>query len=103
MGAPSVRDVADLLDRAARESPERVALVETGVHAGTRRVTWAELEDEVGRVATGLGGSGIVAGHRVMLVLGNGSSSSSATSPSCGPRPWPCRSTRPRPRASWPG
>ncbi|MXG89834.1 class I adenylate-forming enzyme family protein [Nocardioides flavescens] len=71
MGAPSVRDVADLLDRAARESPERVALVETGVHAETRRVTWAELEDEVGRVATGMGGSGIVAGHRVMLVLGN--------------------------------
>jgi long-chain acyl-CoA synthetase len=71
MGAPSATDVADLLDRAARESPDRVALVETGVHDEPRRTTWAELDDEVGRVATGLGGSGIVAGHRVMLVLGN--------------------------------
>ena len=34
-------------------------------------VTWAELDDEVGRIATGLGAAGIVAGHRVMIVLGN--------------------------------
>ena len=34
-------------------------------------VTWAELDDEVGRLATGLGAAGIVAGHRVMIALGN--------------------------------
>ena len=60
-------DVADLLTAAAAEDPDRLALVE----AGGRSVTWAELDDEVGRVATGLGAAGIVAGHRVMLVLGN--------------------------------
>jgi long-chain acyl-CoA synthetase len=60
-------DVADLLTRAAAEDPDRLAIVESG----GRRVTWGELDDEVGRVATGLGAAGIVAGHRVMVVLGN--------------------------------
>jgi long-chain acyl-CoA synthetase len=60
-------DVADLLTRAATEDPDRLAIVESG----GRRVTWGELDDEVGRVATGLGAAGIVAGHRVMVVLGN--------------------------------
>jgi long-chain acyl-CoA synthetase len=60
-------DVADLLTRASAEDPDRLAIVES---AG-RRVTWGELEDEVGRLATGLGTAGIVAGHRVMVVLGN--------------------------------
>jgi long-chain acyl-CoA synthetase len=60
-------DVADLLTRAAAEDPDRLAIVESG----GRRVTWGELEDEVGRIATGLGAAGIVAGHRVMVVLGN--------------------------------
>ncbi|QIG44751.1 long-chain fatty acid--CoA ligase [Nocardioides anomalus] len=60
-------DVADLLARAAAEDPDRLAVVESG----GRRVTWGELDDEVSRVATGLGAAGIVAGHRVMLVLGN--------------------------------
>ena len=36
-----------------------------------RSVTWAELEDEVARVATGLGAAGLVAGQRVLLALGN--------------------------------
>ena len=31
----------------------------------------AQLEDEVGRLATGLGAAGIVAGHRVLMALGN--------------------------------
>jgi long-chain acyl-CoA synthetase len=60
-------DVADLLIRAAAENPDKTAIVE----AGGRSMTFAELEDEVGRLATGLGAAGIVAGHRVMLVLGN--------------------------------
>jgi len=67
--APAARatDVADLLSQAAEESPDRLAIVESG----GRRVTWGELEDEVGRLATGLGAAGIVAGHRVLLSLGN--------------------------------
>ena len=53
--------------QAAAEDPDRLAIVESG----GRRVTWGELDDEVGRIATGLGAAGIVAGHRVMVVLGN--------------------------------
>ncbi|WP_245156061.1 AMP-binding protein [Nocardioides sp. 503] len=59
--------MAELVTLAAEESPERLALVE----AEGRSLTWAQLEQEVGRVATGLGAAGIVAGFRVMLVLGN--------------------------------
>jgi long-chain acyl-CoA synthetase len=65
--APGVTDVAELVTLAAEESPDRLALVE----AGGRSLTWAQLEQEVGRVATGLGAAGIVGGFRVMLVLGN--------------------------------
>ncbi len=65
--ARGVTDVAELVTLAAEESPERLALVE----AEGRSLTWAQLEQEVGRVATGLGAAGIVAGFRVMLVLGN--------------------------------
>ena len=36
-----------------------------------RRLTWTDLEAEVARVATGLGDAGLVAGQRVLLVLGN--------------------------------
>ena len=64
---PRATDVADLLTRAAAENPDKLAIVE----AGGRTVTWAELDDEVGRLASGLGAAGIVAGHRVMIVLGN--------------------------------
>ncbi|MBC9732958.1 class I adenylate-forming enzyme family protein [Nocardioides marmotae] len=68
MPAPSVpADLADLVAIAARENPDKIAVVE----AGGRSATWAGLEDEVGRVATGLSAAGIVAGHRVMLVVGN--------------------------------
>ncbi len=65
-GGPAT-DVADLLTRAAAEDPDRLAIVESG----GRRITWGELDHEVSLVATGLGASGIVAGHRVMVVLGN--------------------------------
>ncbi|MDN4171767.1 AMP-binding protein [Nocardioides sp. SOB77] len=65
--AGRARDLADLVAVAAQDNPGKLAVVE----AGGRSATWAELEDEVGRVATGLGAAGIVAGHRVLLVLGN--------------------------------
>lgn len=60
-------DLAALLGRAARENPTKLAVVE----AGGRSVTWAELDDEVGRVATGLGAAGVLAGHRVVLASSN--------------------------------
>ena len=41
------------------------------VEAAGRSVTWGVLEDEVARVATGLGAAGLVAGQRVLLALGN--------------------------------
>lgn len=63
----AVRDVAELVAAAAAEQPDRLAVVESG----GRSLTWAQLEDEVGRLATGLGSAGVVGGQRVMLVLGN--------------------------------
>ncbi len=64
---PAKHDVADLVADAAAERPDALAVVE----AGGRSVTWGELQDEVGRIATGLGEAGVVAGNRVMLVLPN--------------------------------
>ncbi|WP_183094281.1 class I adenylate-forming enzyme family protein [Nocardioides stalactiti] len=63
----SVPDVAGLVSAAAAEAGERLAVVE----AGGRAVTWSELDAEVSRVASGLAAAGIVAGHRVLLALGN--------------------------------
>ena len=57
----------DLLRRAAAEWPDRVALVEEN----GRRVTWAELDAEVDRVAHGFNEMGMVAGYRVVIALGN--------------------------------
>ena len=59
--------VADLLTIAAQESPAKLALVESG----GRSLTWAQLDAEVSRVATGLGAAGIVAGHRVAVAAAN--------------------------------
>ena len=64
---PPVIDLADLVADAARERPDHLALVE----AGGRSLTWAELDAEVARIATGLGAAGVVAGHRVLLAVGN--------------------------------
>ena len=64
---PSITDVSELVTVAAEECPERLAVVE----AGGRSLTWLALEDEVARVATGLGRLGALAGQRVLLVLGN--------------------------------
>src|SRR3954451_24833047 len=65
--APGAAGVADLLRLAALESPDKLALVE----AGGRSLTWRQLDDEVGRLATGLGTAGIVAGHRVVIATAN--------------------------------
>lgn len=64
---PTPTDVADLVASAAAEAPGRLALVEVG----GRSLTWAGLEDEVGRVASGLNRLHVLGGHRVMIVLGN--------------------------------
>jgi long-chain acyl-CoA synthetase len=60
-------DVSSLVAEAALDRPEMLAVVESG----GRSVTWSVLEDEVARVATGLGAAGLVAGQRVMIVMGN--------------------------------
>ncbi len=59
--------VADLVALAAVRDGARDAVVE----ASGRRLSWADLDREVGRMATGLGDAGMVAGQRVLLVLGN--------------------------------
>jgi long-chain acyl-CoA synthetase len=64
---PSTHDVSSLVAEAAADRPDILAVVESG----GRSVTWAQLEDEVARVATGLGAAGLVAGQRVLLALGN--------------------------------
>ena len=60
-------DLAALVASAAAERPEAVAIVE----ASGRSLTWAALEEEVARVATGLGEAGVVGGQRVLVALGN--------------------------------
>ena len=60
-------DISVLVTEAAAEVPDRRAVVESG----GRSLTWAHLEDEVARIATGLGAHGVLAGHRVMIVVGN--------------------------------
>jgi long-chain acyl-CoA synthetase len=60
-------DVSSLVAEAALDRPDMLAVVESG----GRSVTWAELEDEVARVATGLGAAGLVAGQRAMVAMGN--------------------------------
>ena len=64
---PTTHDVSSLVAEAAADRPDALAVVE----AAGRSVTWAALEDEVARVATGLGAAGLVAGQRVLLAMGN--------------------------------
>ncbi len=61
-------NVADLLARAARVEPDRIALSEA---ATGRSVTWAALDRLADQVAYGLVGAGLVAGYRVMIATGN--------------------------------
>jgi long-chain acyl-CoA synthetase len=60
-------DVSALVAEAALDRPDILAIVESG----GRSVTWAELEDEVARIATGLGAAGLVAGQRAVIAMGN--------------------------------
>ena len=60
-------DISAFVAEAAADVPDRQALVESG----GRSLTWATLEDEVARIATGLGLHGIRAGQRVMIAVGN--------------------------------
>lgn len=64
---PDVVGLADLVSRAVFYRPGRVALVEES----GRSLTWAEVDDQVTRVASGLASLGVVAGYRVLLALGN--------------------------------
>jgi long-chain acyl-CoA synthetase len=64
---PPAHDLTLLVRDAASEQSEKLAVVESG----GRSLTWAQLEDEVHRIATGLGETGIVAGYRVMIATGN--------------------------------
>ena len=59
-------NVAHLLETSARREPGRTALV-----FGDRRLTYAELDREAGRVAAGLARLGIRRGERVCLHLAN--------------------------------
>ena len=65
-------DISAFVAEAAADVPERQALVESG----GRTLTWAALEDEVARIATGLGAQGIRAGRPgAALVEGDAKSS----------------------------
>jgi long-chain acyl-CoA synthetase len=59
-------DVNQMWRDAARRQPEAEALV-----CGERRLSWAELEDQVMRTAAGLLAMGVSPGDRVALLLGN--------------------------------
>ncbi|MCW2757759.1 MAG: AMP-dependent synthetase and ligase [Nocardioidaceae bacterium] len=61
-------NVAQLLRLAAESEPDRIALSEASTG---RTVTWRALDEMADAVATGLATAGLVAGHRMMLVLGN--------------------------------
>ena len=62
-----VDDLAELLALAAADAPDAVAILED---VG-RSLTWSQVDDEAGRVATGLSDAGVVAGHRVLIALVN--------------------------------
>src|SRR4051812_3652560 len=64
---PTTHDVSWLVAEAAADRPDALAVVE----AAGRSITWSGLEDEVARIATGLGAAGLVAGQRVVLSMGN--------------------------------
>lgn len=61
------RSVHALWTEAVARHPENEALV-----CGEVRLTYAQLDDEIGKVAAGLAAHGVVAGDRVAMLLGNG-------------------------------
>ncbi|MDQ3986569.1 MAG: long-chain fatty acid--CoA ligase [Actinomycetota bacterium] len=62
--------VADLVRRAAHRSPEKVALA-FGATSVEGRLSYAELDAEVDRVASGLVGLGVTKGDRVAIAMPN--------------------------------
>jgi long-chain acyl-CoA synthetase len=62
-------NVSDYLRDAATNDPDGIALVEH--RAGRREVTWRELDQAADAVARGLSAKGLVARHRVALVMAN--------------------------------
>jgi long-chain acyl-CoA synthetase len=63
----SVRSVPQLVTAAAADRPERTALVDE-----QRRLSWAELDEQVARAARGLLAEGLAPGDRVGLRLATG-------------------------------
>ena len=63
-------NLADLVRRAAERSPEKVALT-YGPTSVEGRLTYAELDTEVDRVASGLARLGVTKGDRVALAMPN--------------------------------
>ncbi len=61
-----VTNVSELVRRRASQHGDHPALVD-----GERRLTWAELDQQVDAVARGLADTGLVAGHRVAFALPN--------------------------------
>ncbi len=61
------RDLMALWSAVARRKPAAEALV-----CGAQRLSWAQLDDQVMRVAAGLRAQGVGQGDRVALLLGNG-------------------------------
>lgn len=61
------RDLMALWRAAARRKPDAEALV-----SGAQRLSWAQLDDQVMRVAAGLQAHGVQRGDRVALLLHNG-------------------------------
>jgi long-chain acyl-CoA synthetase len=59
-------NLADLVRDAARSTPDRVALI-----CGGQEVDWSTFDASVGALAAGLRASGLEAGARVALLLGN--------------------------------
>ncbi|MDO9455476.1 class I adenylate-forming enzyme family protein [Nocardioides sp.] len=70
-GAAALTDAvagpAALVASAAADHPDKLAVVESR----GRSLTWAGLDDEVGRVATGLAAAGVVAGYRIIVLTSN--------------------------------
>ncbi len=67
-------NVSDLLRSTAERDPDGTALIENRAAAdgpARREVTWRELDDAADAVARGLSARGLVAGHRVALVMAN--------------------------------
>jgi long-chain acyl-CoA synthetase len=61
-----VANLAELVSEAADQSSDELAIQDA-----LRTLTWSELDDEVHAVASGLAATGLVAGARVLIALGN--------------------------------